>query len=79
MKIKILGPGCRNCEKLEKETFNALAELGVAADIEKVSDMEKIMEHDIMMTPGLVINEKVKVFGRVPRKEEIKKWIQEEL
>ena len=79
MKIKILGPGCRNCEKLEKETFNALAELGVAADIEKVSDMEKIMEHDIMMTPGLVVNEKVKVFGRVPRKEEIKKWIQEEL
>jgi small redox-active disulfide protein 2 len=79
MKIKILGPGCRNCQKLEQETINALAELGVAADIEKVSDMEKIMEHDIMMTPGLVVNEKVKVFGRVPRKEEIKKWIREEL
>ncbi|MDO9535276.1 MAG: thioredoxin family protein [Bacillota bacterium] len=79
MKIKILGLGCRNCEKLEKETFNAVAELGVAADIEKVSDMEKIMEHDIMMTPGLIVNEKVKVFGRVPRKEEIKKWIREEL
>jgi small redox-active disulfide protein 2 len=79
MKIKILGPGCRNCQKLEQETINVLAELGVAADIEKVSDMEKIMEHDIMMTPGLVVNEKVKVFGRVPGKEEIKKWIQEEL
>jgi small redox-active disulfide protein 2 len=79
MKIKILGPGCRNCDKLEKETINALAELDVAAEIEKVSDLDKIMEHDIMMTPGLIVNEKVKVFGRVPRKEEIKKWIKEEL
>ncbi|MDO9534444.1 MAG: thioredoxin family protein [Bacillota bacterium] len=79
MKIKILGSGCRNCEKLEKETINALAELDVVAEVEKVSDMEKIMEHDIMMTPALVVNEKVKVFGRVPRKEEIKKWIKEEL
>jgi small redox-active disulfide protein 2 len=79
MKIKILGTGCRNCEKLEKETINALAEMDVAAEVEKVSDMDKIMEHDIMITPALVVNEKVKVFGRVPRREEIKKWIKEEL
>jgi small redox-active disulfide protein 2 len=79
MKIKILGTGCMNCQKLEKETINALAELGVAADMEKVTELDKIMEHDVMMTPGLVVNEKVKVFGRVPRREEIKKWIQEEL
>ena len=79
MKIKILGTGCMKCQKLEKETINALAELGVTADVEKVTELDKIMEHDVMMTPGLVINEKVKVFGRVPRKEEIKKWIQEEL
>ena len=78
MKIKILGPGCMKCEKLEKETAAALAELGVTADLEKVTDMDKIMEYDVMMTPGLVINEKVKVFGRVPRKSEIKKWIEEE-
>lgn len=68
-----------NCRKLEKETIKALAELGVAADVEKVTELEKIMEHDVMMTPGLVVNEKVKVFGRVPRREEIKKWIEEEL
>ncbi len=79
MKIKILGPGCTKCEKLEKETATVLAELGVTADVEKVTDMDKIMEHDVMMTPGLVINDKVKVFGRVPRKSEIKKWIQEEI
>lgn len=79
MKIKILGTGCMNCRKLEKETIKALAELGVAADVEKVTELEKIMEHDVMMTPGLVVNEKVKAFGRVPRREEIKKWIEEEL
>lgn len=67
------------CKKLEKETINALAELGVAADVEKVTELDKILEHDVMMTPGLVVNEKVKVFGRVPRRQEIKKWIQEEL
>ena len=79
MKIKILGTGCIKCQKLEKETIDALAELGVDADVEKVAELDKIMEHDVMMTPGLVVNEKVKVFGRVPRREEIKKWIQEEL
>ena len=78
MKIKILGTGCSKCEKLEKETANVLAELGVSADLEKVTDMDKIMEHDVMMTPGLVINGKVKMFGRVPRKSELKKWIEEE-
>ncbi len=78
MKIKILGPGCRKCEKLQKETADVLAELGVGADVEKITDMDKIMEHDVMMTPGLVINDKVKMFGRVPRKSEIKKWIEEE-
>lgn len=79
MKIKILGTGCMKCQKLEKETIDALAELGVIADVEKVTELDKIMEHDVMMTPGLVVNEKVKVFGRVPRREEIKKWIEEEL
>ncbi len=79
MKIKILGPGCRKCEKLQNETADVLAELGVAADVEKITDMDKIMEHDVMMTPGLVINDKVKMFGRVPRKSEIKKWIEEEI
>ncbi len=79
MNIKILGPGCVNCEKLEQQTVNALAELGVAADVVKVTDLNKIMEYDVMTTPGLVINDTVKVFGRVPRPQEIKKWIQEEL
>ncbi len=78
MKIKILGPGCKNCEKMEQEVKNALAELNLPADVEKVEDTTKIMEHDVFMTPGLVINDKVKVSGKVPKQDQIKKWIQEE-
>ncbi len=79
MIIKVLGPGCRNCKNLEKELVNALAELSVAADVQKVSNMDEIMQYDVMMTPALVINDKVKVAGRVPKGEEIKKLIQEEM
>jgi len=78
MKIKVLGPGCKNCVALEKEVMSALEELSLEADVEKVEDTDQIIEHDVLMTPGLVINEKVKVSGRVPRREEIKKWINEE-
>ena len=79
MEIKVLGTGCKKCEKLEQEVINALAELNVEANLEKVTDMQKIMEYDILMTPGVVINGNVKVFGRVPKRKEIKKWISEEL
>jgi len=78
MKIKILGPGCKNCEKMEQEVKNALAELNLPADVEKVEDTNKIMEYDVFMTPGLVINDKVKASGKVPKLDQIKKWIQEE-
>ena len=78
MKIKVLGTGCKNCKALEKEVVNALAELNVSADVEKIEDMNKIVEHDILMTPGLIINDKVKSSGKVPKRDVIKKWIQEE-
>jgi small redox-active disulfide protein 2 len=77
MKIIILGPGCPRCHEVEKRTINALAELGVAADVEKVSDIKKIMEYSILGTPGLVINGKVVSSGKIPRLEEIKAWIQQ--
>ncbi len=79
MIIKVLGPGCKKCEALEKELGNVLAELNVAADVQKVSKMDDIMQHDVMITPALVVNDKVKVAGRVPKPEDIKKFIQEEL
>ncbi len=79
MEIKVYGPGCRNCTNLEQEVINALAELNVAANVEKVTDINAIAQAGILMTPGLVINGKVKAYGRVPRREEIKRFIKEEL
>ena len=76
MEIKILGPGCPRCEDLEKRVIKALAELKVAADVEKVTDIKTMMSYGILATPGLVINGKVKCAGRIPRLEEIKAWIQ---
>jgi len=78
MEIKILGPGCPRCQEVEKRTINALAELKVAADVEKITDIKKIMEYKVMGTPGLVINGKVICSGRIPRLDEIKAWIQQE-
>ncbi len=78
MEIRILGPGCPRCSEVEKRTIDVLAELNIAADVQKVTDMKKIMEYTIFATPGLVINGKVKCSGRIPTKGEIKNWIEEE-
>ncbi|MDH4210237.1 MAG: thioredoxin family protein [candidate division WOR-3 bacterium] len=78
MEIRILGPGCPRCNEVEKRTIDVLAGLNIAADVQKVTDIKKIMEYKIMATPGLVINGKIKCSGRIPSKEEIKNWIEEE-
>jgi len=78
MIIKILGTGCSKCQALEKDTINALAELNVAADVQKVTKMDEIMQYDVMLTPALVINDKVKAAGKVLKIEEIKELIQQE-
>ena len=77
MEIKILGPGCPKCGEVEKRVKSALAELDVAADIENVTDIKKMMSYGIRATPSLVINGKIKSSGRIPRVEDIKAWIQE--
>jgi small redox-active disulfide protein 2 len=74
MEIKVLGPGCYNCQQLEKMTINALAELDVAANVDKVTDFKEIAKHT-MATPALVIDGKVVSQGRVPTKDEIKRWV----
>lgn len=79
MEIRILGPGCPRCGEVEKRTINALAELNVSADFQKITDIKKIAEYKIMGTPGLVINGKVKCYGRIPSADEIKNWLREEL
>jgi small redox-active disulfide protein 2 len=75
MEIKVLGPGCPNCQRLEKNTHTALAQLGVQATVTKVADMKDIMSYSIFSTPGLVINEKVVSAGRVPNVAEISSLI----
>ena len=75
MIIKILGTGCSNCKRLEENAKKAVEELGLDATFEKVTDIKDIMKYGIMKTPGLVVDEKVKVFGRVPTAEEIKKYL----
>ncbi|MCD6156708.1 MAG: TM0996/MTH895 family glutaredoxin-like protein [Candidatus Atribacteria bacterium] len=77
MEIKVLGMGCPKCKSLEENTRKALQELGISANIEKIQDVNKITEYNVMFTPGLVVNGEVKVAGKVPSKEEIKKIIQE--
>lgn len=72
MDIKILGTGCTNCKNLEKAAYNAVAELNMNAVITKVEDIQQIMSYGIMRTPGLVVNGKVVVYGRVPSVSEIK-------
>ena len=76
MTIIILGPGCPRCHEVERRTINVLAELGLAADVQKISDIKKILEFDILGTPGLVIDGQIVCSGRIPRPEEIKAWIQ---
>lgn len=77
MKIEVLGPGCAKCDRLEKEVKKVINELGLKDEVIKVKDITKIMEYDIIMTPALVIDGEVKSAGRIPSKDEIKKWINE--
>jgi small redox-active disulfide protein 2 len=75
MLIQVLGTGCAKCKTLHENVKKAVAEIGIDADVEKVEDIQKIMSFEILMTPGLVIDGKVKVAGRLPNVEEIKKLI----
>jgi len=75
MIIKILGPGCTNCKNLERATREALDQLGMDATVEKVEDYAAIVGYGVMSTPGLVVDEKVLVSGRVPKSAEIKQLL----
>ena len=75
MLIKILGSGCAKCQHLEQLTREAVAELGIDAQFEHIRELDKIMAYPIMTTPALVIDESVKVSGRMPSKDEITGWL----
>jgi len=76
MKVQILGSGCPKCKLLEQHAREAVAELGIQADIEKVTDIDAIMEMGVMMTPALVIDGDVKSVGRVLTKEQVASYLQ---
>ncbi|MDY6989914.1 MAG: thioredoxin family protein [Thermodesulfobacteriota bacterium] len=75
MEIKVLGPGCPKCEQTKKLVVEAVAETGVDANIEKVTDIMKIATHGVFGTPAVVVDDEVKCAGKVPKKDEILKWI----
>jgi small redox-active disulfide protein 2 len=75
MEIKVLGTGCSKCEKLEQLTKDTLTEMGIEAKVEKVEDIYKIMQYGVMRTPGLVIDEKVVLSGRLPKIKELKELL----
>ena len=75
MNIKVLGPGCARCQQLEKTVKEAVKELAIDATVEEVKDIKKFIDYNVMMTPGLVINEQVVSSGKVPTKAEITQLI----
>jgi len=75
MEIKVLGPGCAKCEQTEKVVKEAVAESGVEANVEKVTDIMKIAGYGVMGTPAVVVDGDVKSVGKIPNKEDILNWI----
>lgn len=76
MDIKVLGPGCPKCQQTEKVVKEAVAEAGVAANVEKVTDVMKIAGYGVLGTPAVVVDGEVKSVGKIPNKAEIKSWIE---
>lgn len=73
--IKVLGPGCANCKKLEEIALSAAASLNVEAEVIKVTDMAEIIATGVLKTPGLVINGKLVSSGRIPAPATVAEWI----
>lgn len=76
MDIKVLGTGCPKCKTLEKMTYDVVQELNIEATISKIDSIVEIMKYGILSTPGLVINEKVILSGRIPEIQELKKLLE---
>jgi small redox-active disulfide protein 2 len=73
--VKVLGPGCMNCKRLEERVRKVVSERGLAADVEKITDYSQMMRWSLMQTPGLVIDDVLVAAGRIPNEEEIAGWL----
>ncbi|OGP49925.1 MAG: glutaredoxin [Deltaproteobacteria bacterium RBG_13_43_22] len=78
MEIKVLGPGCPRCQQTEKIVKEAVAEAGVEAKVEKITDIMEIMTFGVISTPAVVMDGQVKSAGKIPKKEEVRNWIKKE-
>lgn len=77
--IKVLGSGCANCKRLEQIAHKVVDELALEAEIIKVTDYKDIMAYNILSTPGLVVNEKLVSYGRIPTPAEVSTWLTDAL
>ena len=78
MTVKILGTGCKKCQNLEAKVREVVQQNNIDAEVEKVTDLSAIVSYGIMMTPGLVIDEKVKSYGTIPNDDQILSWLRGE-
>jgi len=79
IEIRVLGPGCANCKRLEQITQRVVDSLAIEANIVKVTNYAEIVDLGVMSTPGLVINNKGVSSGRIPSMEEVEDWVKEAL
>ncbi|HKJ38195.1 MAG TPA: thioredoxin family protein [Anaerolineales bacterium] len=77
--IKVLGSGCANCKRLEQIAHKVVDEMGIQAEVIKVTEYPDIMAYNVLSTPGLVINEKVVSTGRIPKPAEVTTWLADAL
>ena len=77
LEIRILGTGCTNCDTLEQLVFNVCAEQDIDADIRKITDFKEFARYGVMMTPGLVVNGRVMLQGKLPAKSTLENWLLE--
>ena len=77
MKITVLGPGCAKCKQLYENAQEAVAEAGIDADVTKVEDLQEISRHNVLMTPAIIIDGKLKSSGKVIKPDQIRKWLTE--
>ncbi|MGQ9642850.1 MAG: thioredoxin family protein [Ignavibacterium sp.] len=75
--VKILGTGCKKCQTLEAKVRDLVAVNNIDAAVEKVTDIQEMVNYGIMMTPGLIINEQLKSFGIIPKDDQILNWLKE--
>lgn len=77
MEVKVLGPGCPKCKQTEQNVRDAIAEAGVDATVEKITDVLEIADYGIYAVPAVVVDGEIKCVGKVPSKNEIKAWLED--